>query len=85
MASDAVHYWKNINLTNPFPIVVDVEKMLEGYETLLQLSDSIDHIIPGHDPKVIHYFPTLETCTNIALLHEQPLVNSSISLKTQEA
>jgi hypothetical protein len=31
--------------------------MIDGYERLSQLADSDDHIIPGHDPLVLDYYP----------------------------
>jgi hypothetical protein len=31
--------------------------MLEGYNTLYRLADSPDHIVPGHDPLVMKYYP----------------------------
>jgi len=57
LASDASHYWANIRTRNPFPLVVDVAKMLEGYRILESLADGPDHIIPGHDPLVLSRFP----------------------------
>jgi glyoxylase-like metal-dependent hydrolase (beta-lactamase superfamily II) len=57
LASDATHYWANIRTRNPFPLVADVAKMLEGYRILESLADGPDHIIPGHDPLVLARFP----------------------------
>jgi glyoxylase-like metal-dependent hydrolase (beta-lactamase superfamily II) len=59
LASDATHYWANIRNRSPFPLVVDVARMLEGYETLEALADGPDHIIPGHDPAVLARFPAV--------------------------
>ncbi|MGH7056615.1 MAG: N-acyl homoserine lactonase family protein [Acetobacteraceae bacterium] len=59
LASDAAHFWLNIEQRNPFPLVVDVGRMLEGFRTLEELADSRDHIIPGHDPQVARRFPPL--------------------------
>ena len=33
--------------------------MLEGYNTLYRLADSPDHIVPGHDPLVMKYYPAV--------------------------
>ena len=41
----------------PFPIVVDVEEMLQGYDRLNELASSRALIIPGHDPLVTSLFP----------------------------
>ena len=57
LASDAAHYWANIRTRNPFPLVVDVFRMAEGWRTCEELADGPDHIIPGHDPLVLTTFP----------------------------
>jgi hypothetical protein len=43
----------------PFPVVVDVARMLKGFEILESLADGPDHIIPGHDPLILKRFPPL--------------------------
>jgi len=58
LASDASHYYENYLQSKPFPIVVDLENMLSGFNTLMTLADSKDHIIPGHDPLVRQYYPS---------------------------
>lgn len=57
LASDAAHYYDNYRLQSPFPAVVDVADMLQGYRILRGLADSDDHIIPGHDPMVEQIYP----------------------------
>ena len=52
LASDASHFYENYRTGKPFPIVVDLENMLNGFDRLRELADSDDHIIPGHDPLV---------------------------------
>lgn len=73
LASDAAHYWKNIRERSPFPIVVDVEGMLEAHARIESLADGPYHIIPGHDPRVLEVFPRLPGNSNIALLHAHPV------------
>ena len=58
LASDAVHYWANIEERNPFP-AADVMGALEGFATVEGLADGPAHIIPGHDPAVLTRFPPL--------------------------
>jgi len=58
LASDASHYYENVMARKPFPIVVDVEAMLTGFDTLLRLAPSPERIIPGHDPLVAQHFPS---------------------------
>ena len=57
LASDASHLYANMEETKPFPIVFDVGQMVDGYRTMRALADSVDHIIPGHDPLVIERYP----------------------------
>ena len=40
-------------------MVYSVAEMLEGYKTLYRLADSPNHIVPGHDPLVMKYYPAL--------------------------
>ncbi len=72
LASDAAHFWANIRTRNPFPLVVDVGRMAEGWRTCEELADGPDHIVPGHDPLVLQRFPTMPGQPDVALLHETP-------------
>jgi glyoxylase-like metal-dependent hydrolase (beta-lactamase superfamily II) len=60
LASDAAHFWANIRGRNPFPLLHNLERMIEGWVTCEQLADGPDHIIPGHDPLVLRRFPKFE-------------------------
>lgn len=57
LASDASHYYENLWLRKPFPIVVDLEDMLRGFDTLERLASDRKLIVPGHDPIVRRIFP----------------------------
>jgi len=57
LASDAAHYYENYEARNPFPLVVDVEDMLKGYDLLTKLAGERRLVIPGHDPLVRQKFP----------------------------
>ena len=57
LASDAAHFWANLERETPFPVVADVPAYLESLRTLRRLAPSLDHIIPGHDPEVLARFP----------------------------
>lgn len=57
LASDAAHYWANIRKRSPFPLVVDIARMADGWRMCEELADGPDHIIPGHDPAVLTRFP----------------------------
>ena len=58
LASDAAHFYENVRARKPFPIVVDLQNMLEGFDTLNRLASHADLVIPGHDPLVRHAFPS---------------------------
>jgi glyoxylase-like metal-dependent hydrolase (beta-lactamase superfamily II) len=57
VASDATHYYDNFERGLPFPTVYSVGDMMEGFRTVRALADSPDHIIPGHDPRVMEMYP----------------------------
>ena len=57
LASDAAHFYENAIARKPFPIVVDLQHMLDGFDTLTRLASTPDLIVPGHDPLVRQYFP----------------------------
>lgn len=57
LASDAAHYYENFMARKPFPIVVDLQNMLDGFDTLTRLASAPQLIIPGHDPLVRLMFP----------------------------
>jgi glyoxylase-like metal-dependent hydrolase (beta-lactamase superfamily II) len=57
LASDATHLYQHFMEGRIFPIVYNVEEVLEGYNTLRKLAKDVDHIIPGHDPKVLDLYP----------------------------
>jgi glyoxylase-like metal-dependent hydrolase (beta-lactamase superfamily II) len=57
VASDATHYYDNFERGLPFPTVYSVGDMMEGFRTVRALADSADHIIPGHDPRVMEMYP----------------------------
>lgn len=57
LASDAAHYYENFLEAKPFPIVVDMQDMLDGFGTIQHLASSIDLVVPGHDPLVRTLFP----------------------------
>ncbi|WP_299152102.1 N-acyl homoserine lactonase family protein [uncultured Tateyamaria sp.] len=56
LASDAAHYYENFMARKPFPIVVDLQDMLDGFNTLRRLASKPELIVPGHDPLVRQYF-----------------------------
>lgn len=57
LASDASHFYANMEDVRPFPIVYSVPDMVNGYRKLRALADSPAHLIPGHDPLVMQRYP----------------------------
>lgn len=57
LASDASHYAANMEQGRPFPIVVDISEMVDGWQKIRRLADNPRYIIAGHDPQVMQDFP----------------------------
>jgi glyoxylase-like metal-dependent hydrolase (beta-lactamase superfamily II) len=57
LASDSTHYYENFETGRPFPIVYDVDAMIDGWATLRRLASDDDAIVPGHDPLVLARYP----------------------------
>ena len=63
LASDTSHFYENFLNYRPYVNVVNQPEMLDGYRTLRRLADSLDHIVPGHDPLVMKKYPALSKAT----------------------
>ena len=72
LASDAFHFWANLEREVPFPIVADVPAYLNSLRALRRLAPSIDHLIPGHDPLVLSRFPAEEGAVDVVRLDQPP-------------
>jgi glyoxylase-like metal-dependent hydrolase (beta-lactamase superfamily II) len=57
LASDASHFYANMEEKRPFPLVYNVGDMVEGWRKARSLADSDAHVIPGHDPLVMERYP----------------------------
>lgn len=57
LASDAAHFYENVEKVAPFPIVYSVADMVDGFRTMRGLAQSDRHVIPGHDPLVMARYP----------------------------
>jgi len=57
VASDASHFYANMEQGRPYPILHNVGEMLEGFNTIRKLAESPRHVIPGHDPLVLKRYP----------------------------
>ena len=70
LASDALHYYENLRERNPFPAILDLGEMLDGYDRLMELADSVEHIVPGHDPLVFEHYR--DGTDGVVALHRPP-------------
>jgi len=57
LASDASHFYEHFETGRCFTLAFHVGDVLQGYARLNELADSEHHIIPGHDPEVLHRYP----------------------------
>ena len=75
LASDSSHYYEHFEKSRCFPLVYHVGEMIEGFSTIKQLAESIEHIIPGHDPQVLSRYPAASTALQgvVARLDLSPL------------
>ena len=78
LASDAAHFWANLDRAVPFPIVADVPAYLESLRRLLVLAPSRDHVIPGHDPAVLARFPPEPGTVDVVRLDLPPATNGPV-------
>ncbi len=57
VASDAAHFYENMESQRPFPTAFHVGDMFESFDRLAALAPTPDHIVPGHDPQVMARYP----------------------------
>ncbi|MDM0066404.1 hypothetical protein [Variovorax sp. J31P207] len=56
-ASDATHFYDNLESGRPFPGVYCVPDAVASFKALRAAAPSPAHIIPGHDPMVMSRYP----------------------------
>lgn len=57
VASDVLHFYDNLTSRRPVRIMFNVGDALDGFTAVEKAADSLDHILPGHDPLVMKKFP----------------------------
>ncbi len=74
LASDASHFYENMEAVSPFPIVYNVADMVDGFSKMRGLAESNHHIVPGHDPLVMARYPIATDASKdvIVRLDEMP-------------
>jgi glyoxylase-like metal-dependent hydrolase (beta-lactamase superfamily II) len=71
LASDALHFYEEVERDRPFAILADLPAMYRAYDTLAQLATQPGtHLVAGHDPEVrarfAPYAPASAAGTNVA-------------------
>jgi glyoxylase-like metal-dependent hydrolase (beta-lactamase superfamily II) len=59
LASDAVHFYEEIERDRPFGVVADLAEMYEAYDSLRDMAGR-GHLVPGHDAEVMTRYPRVE-------------------------
>jgi glyoxylase-like metal-dependent hydrolase (beta-lactamase superfamily II) len=57
VASDASHFYANMEQGRAFPILHSLADTLEGYNKLWELASDRSNVIPGHDPIILERYP----------------------------
>jgi glyoxylase-like metal-dependent hydrolase (beta-lactamase superfamily II) len=75
VASDASHFYENVESDRPISLVHDVEATVQGFRRLREVAPTPAHIIPGHDPLVMKRYPpvTPELADQVVRLDVAPL------------
>lgn len=74
LASDAAHFYANIDEGVPFPIVFNMGDMAQGWTAARTLAGDPARVVPGHDPLVrSRYAPVPGTNGEIVMLHLDPI------------
>jgi glyoxylase-like metal-dependent hydrolase (beta-lactamase superfamily II) len=58
LASDAMHYYEELDADMPFAFVADLPAMYTGFDTITELVSSgrVTHLVSGHDPATLSRF-----------------------------
>ena len=57
LGSDTAHFYAHLDQARVFPITYNVADVLAGYDKVVKLATSREHVVPGHDPMVLQYYP----------------------------
>ena len=60
LASDAVHFYEELEHERPFGVIADLAEMYAAYDVLNELAGAGAAVVPGHDPDVLRRYPALE-------------------------
>lgn len=57
LASDAVHFYEELERDRPFAVIADLVEVYEAYDALSALVANGGHFVPGHDAGVMERYP----------------------------
>jgi glyoxylase-like metal-dependent hydrolase (beta-lactamase superfamily II) len=57
LASDAAHFYEELEFDRPFAVVGDLVDMYAAYDVLEELARAGSEVVPGHDPQVARRYP----------------------------
>ena len=60
LASDASHFYRNVETRQPVQIMTSLPEMLAAFETIHALAGAERLIVAGHDPEVADRFERVE-------------------------
>ena len=60
LASDALHFYEELERDRPFGVIADLAEMYEAYDTLRELCGPGAHLVPGHDAEIMHRYPRVD-------------------------
>lgn len=72
LASDAVHFYEELELDRPFGVVADLGAMYEAYDRVTELARRAAAVVAGHDPLVMDRFPAAGTDAELAVRVDRP-------------
>lgn len=59
LASDAIHFYEELELDRPYMVVADLAEMYAAYDLVRGMAETPGAIVvPGHDPRVFDLFPS---------------------------
>lgn len=83
LASDASHFYANFAGRAPYSLTVNAPDTLQTYEAMRDLVPGVQHIIPGHDPLVRQFYPSvIVEGVELTMLHATPKPHDEADLAT---
>jgi glyoxylase-like metal-dependent hydrolase (beta-lactamase superfamily II) len=65
LASDAAHFYEELEFERPFSVVHDLEQMYAAYDLLKEFERTGAEVVPGHDPEVGRRYPLVEAAGTV--------------------